>query len=343
MTDFIRNLVLRGSGLVPPVVVQPMHQPQFPPALMSDRGHHPLSRQTPVKAASTSPRQDAGEPAPNEVEPNMGRSSSTDNGLPASEKTSPATFFNQTPHSLAQPQEPEQTLPAPVSSPAEVETAIRPASLETYPEPTPQMESASYKINRPHSENKLVESSPFPDQIELRARSTVEPASLTPAPPGITSLSSQDTERSEVQSVLRSTPAAQSVDSRHRHFEDQPLESKQSPGKTESLTHQENQSISPAAPLNIHNLALSVVEPILITPRQVPVTPGLDNSWTYPVNQPSLPVAPLPAVSSPPTVEVHIGTLEVRANQPLPASPLPLAPKPQGFQDYAHMRGWDGE
>ena len=337
MTDFIRNLVLCGSGLVPPVEVRPTHQPQFPPALMPDRWHHSLSRRTPVNAASTSPRQDAGGPAPNnfqqpnEAEPNVqtAQSSPTDNGLPAPEATSPAAFLSQPSYSSTRHQEPDQIFPAPASPPAS------------------QTESASYKIDRPHSENTRMGSSPFPDQIELHPRSTAEPASLTSALPGITSLSSQDTERSGVQPILRSTsgptPAAQSVGLGHRHFEDQPLESKQSLGKTESSPRQESPSISPAAPLNVHNSVLPIVEPILLAPRQVPVTPGLDGSWTYPVNQPSLPVAPTPAVSSPPTVEVHIGTLEVRANQPLPASPPPLAPKPQGFQDYVHMRGWDGE
>jgi hypothetical protein len=340
MPDFIRNLVLRGSGAAPPLAVQPVPLPQFPPALTLDSLQNPPSSSTRVIGTKTTASSEAGgTPSSKDVretemynvqspaEAQMDREPIADSDLLAHQPAPPAALTDQPPNALIQPQ--EQLPIPPVLASLPLKEVIHTASLET------KLTSTSVKSDRTHSESKLAESTQLPGKVGPAIRSETQ---LMPT--------IHDSARHMRQPIHPYSPSVQSIE---------PAEMPQTEVHSLNLDRQTSEDgpmgsqysldgIEPfiIAPSTIHESAQSATEPVLSSSRQVLVEPRSDGPAIYPLIQPILPVTTNPATSSPPIVEVRIGTLEVRASQQPPTSPSPLAPKPQGFDNYAYLRGWDG-
>jgi hypothetical protein len=349
MTDFIRNLVLRGSGSVPMVEVQPASLPQFPPSLTLGAWRD----QTPFPAPPTPPQATSlpkvgPAPSPEDAsgtgvkgfhpsaaaEPavQMGRSSPpAPDVIPiVRQPAPPAASTGHPPRALVPPSQPGPTLPtpAPLRDPA-----TAPPSLVGAAAPAPLPVKVTPGISPPEKRqvSRLQATSLLPNAEP--ASPVVQTGNLPEMPQAESTAPKPDRPRRSRRLTNGAAPIFETSQS---------FPAVEPPSRPEARTV----LLSEPPPANTSPMVRSpeqlIVQPVLpaswqAIPQLEPESPGL-----HPSLKPAVPLAASPVMASPPGVEVHIGTVELRAVQPSVSSPPP-APKPQGFDAYAHLRGWEGE
>jgi hypothetical protein len=344
VSDFVHNLVLRAAGLATGVSARPPFQPSFAPDLPTVRrpaapswtnAISPANRQAqpaevpappPAHRPQASPSPSPEPPvlsvpreAPREA-PLAGRSAS-ESPAPHSGITPPAPEALVSDQAGPQPQPQVQQ-----DSPAQSPESVRADRLSPRPGgdvPVAKSTATAAPGNAP------------PESVHDRLADTkgVNQFSLasdrSPAPGHGRGLQTAWSTPSETGDHVRNRterprqPATLDVD--EAEFPPMSLPGSQaviSPARAPVPTERESVTVEPGPPLRAEPLPL--VQPAPAPPPRLLAAPL---------------APPSPVTETAPAVQVRIGTVEVRASQPVPPAPLRSRPQPLGFDDYAHLRG----
>jgi hypothetical protein len=305
MSDFITNLVHRGAGLLRETAVMPPFQPRFAPDVkMAAPDVPPLPDKT--QEQGSTPATVTKTEKPNVPEPPMPRTAMPEQGQGETPESTRSLPVEQ------QPDQPglDESPPAALSPPPRdvLEELVKPreapvttfSEAETMPIVQPSIQSITSPGKQRKSERNV--------EPQITVSRVPEPAATSPA---------------------ASVPPLETI----HHVEE------------ETVVHEHVMSVP-------ESIETQVLPPdIFTTSDDGPDTVVADSPVPMPIIQPApMPWQLLPNMKAevnrptrsetgPSTVEVRIGTVEVRANQPPAPAPSRTGPKPQGFERYARLRG----
>jgi hypothetical protein len=328
VSDFVQKLVLRAAGLPVGLDARPASQPSFVPGLPTGPAEATTPWATPGPTSETPPRGEP--PAPRRAT------------APAQMPSLPPQRQDERPRaSIPLGRDGAETAPSspePEHGAARTPTGALPPLEGRSPTPVEREQGATTA-----------------DQPPPRTTTgPVEPSAPVGQSPGRTMRSEQPAPPDGARAVSRAVPAPQPSGDGGTIWRppmDHDVEELAPPPQPVS------QAQPPPIAAETEATSLRAVEPGA-SPRGEPPTPrdpSPTSRATAETAGPAVRPAPAPpaprltigssappratAAEAPRAVEVHIGTIEVRASRPVPATPSRPRRQPEGFDRYAQMRG----